>query len=487
MGKLDEIHEKIEKSGKIITLDAEQYLEDIIDVIDLSKLTEEIQNLDHLFITKDIIEKMFRKEDQYKKQNIKIEKQIVTESKIKILYNPGEKITRGVGLNEYYNLFVSRYKKLKAPVLKKMKVKDQDFLATLNLEKKESYNVVGILYSKKIFKDIIWIELEDETGIKRILVSRKNNEALYRRVRNIPLDSVLGLNVTITKNNIIFAKEIYTPSVLPNNKYSNEEVYVVLTSDLHVGSEKFLEKEFLRFIDILNGNVDDPTLEGIIPKIKYFIIAGDIVDGVGIFPNQEKELVIMDIRKQYDYAYNLLSKLPKNINIITIPGNHDATRKALPQPPISKEYAEKFYNDKRFIMLGNPTHLLINEVSIYIYHGDFLQDAFTLIPGITQDNLEKAMKIILETRLAAPTFGAWTRIGPEPIDRLILPEKLDILHTGHIHRVSIGNYNNILMINSGTWQEQTDYQKASGYLPTPGKVPIVNLKTKKVFLVNLLQ
>lgn len=487
MKKLEEIYEEVGELGKIITLDAEEYLKKKLDVIDIDKIIQEIREVNDMFITKKLLTELIEKEG-LKKIETKIKNEIeYTKPKIEIVYNPGEKVTRGSGFNEYHNLFISRYKKLRAPILKKMKTVNQDFLATLNLEKKENYNVIGILYSKKISKDRIWIEVEDETGIKKILISRKNNEILYRIINDIPLDTVLGLNVIILKNNIILAKEAYLPNVIPNNKESREEIYVVFTSDLHIGSEKFLENEFLRFVEMMNRNLEDPTLFNMFLKIKYLIIAGDIVDGIGIFPDQEKELIITDIREQYKYAYNLLKKLPKNIKIIIIPGNHDATRKALPQPPINREYAREFYEDNRFIMLGNPVHLMIHDVSTYVYHGDFLQDIFTLIPGVTQNNIDKAMRILLESRHAAPTFGVWTRIGPEPVDKLILPEKLDILHTGHIHRISIGNYNNILMINSGTWQEQTNYQKSNGYVPTPGKVPIVNLKTKKVFLINLLQ
>jgi len=239
------------------------------------------------------------------------------------------------------------------------------------------------------------------------------------------------------------------------------------------------------FIDILNGDTDDVTLQEIIPRIRYLLIAGDLVDGIGIYPKQEKELVLLDIREQYKYLYDLLKKLPKYIRIIIIPGNHDASRKALPQPPIIEEYAQEFYSDNRFIMLGNPANISLHGVNIYIYHGDFLQDALTLIPDIRQENIDKAMEILLRIRHVAPTYGASTRIAPESVDRLVIPEQINIFHTGHIHRIVTSSYNDILMINSGTWQDQTEYQKINGLKPTPCIVPIINLKNKKTFLLNL--
>jgi DNA polymerase II small subunit len=42
------------------------------------------------------------------------------------------------------------------------------------------------------------------------------------------------------------------------------------------------------------------------------------------------------------------------------------------------------------------------------------------------------------------------------------------------------------MINSGTWQAQTGYQKNLGIMPRPGLVPIVNLATLEVHLKEFL-
>jgi DNA polymerase II small subunit len=333
----------------------------------------------------------------------------------------------------------------------------------------------------------VFIEIEDDTGRKTILISRYGNEELYNKTKEIPPDSVIGIKASQYKGDLLIAKEIYLPDVTVNKTSLEEDIYAVFTSDLHIGSNKFIEDAFLSLIDILKGYTDDEKLKNIIKKIRYFVIAGDLVDGVGVFPNQESELLISDIKEQYNYAYNILKKIPGYIKIIIIPGNHDATRKALPQPPIRKEYADKFYDDKQFLMLGNPVNINLHGVNCYLYHGDFLQDMFTLIPEITQNDLNRAMRILLQVRHIAPTYGATTRIAAEKSDKLIIPEKLNIFHTGHIHRISIGRYKDILMINSGTWQLQTAYQKANGFSPTPGIVPIINLKDRSVLALNLLE
>src|SRR5918912_1004525 len=120
------------------------------------------------------------------------------------------------------------------------------------------------------------------------------------------------------------------PDHLPNR--SKSESYAVLISDLHVGSKYFMQTEFLRFLEWLSSNDDD-----IVHKIKFLCVGGDLIDGIGIFPNQDKELLETNAEKQMSNAVQLLSKVPKHIKMLVIPGNHDIGRRALPQPAIPKK------------------------------------------------------------------------------------------------------------------------------------------------------
>jgi len=476
MTKLTDVVSKIRKSNKLLTKDGYEFLLENLNEIDIDRLLSDIKIINNPFIDANTLRKYLTIDEKKETYDIKI------------LFNPGATATKGEGLKEFSSLIKYRYNYLKKTILKRMKIKTPDLLATLTLEKKKFYNVIGLIYSKKIKKDRIIIELEDETSIKEIYVNKRFSPKVYDTLYKLPLDTVVGFKVRLLKERFLVADDIFLPSTEYNDINPKEDVYAVFTSDIHVGSDKFLEDQFKLFIDMLNGkNIDNETLAEIIPKIRYFLIAGDCVDGIGVFPGQENELIITDIRKQYRHLYNLLKKVPDRIKVIIIPGNHDATRKSLPQPPIIEEYAYEFYNDEKFVMLGNPVNISLHGVNIYMYHGDFLQDAFTMIPGTTQENIGNAMKVLLMIRHAAPTFGGYTKIAPEPVDKLILPEKINIFHTGHIHRIAVDKYNNILMINSGTWQLQTNYQKMNGYNPTPGIIPIINLRTSKVFLINLME
>ena len=64
----------------------------------------------------------------------------------------------------------------------------------------------------------------------------------------------------------------------------------------------------------------------------------------------------------------------------------------------------------------------------------------------------------------------------------------DILHTGHLHKNGFGWYNGILMVNSGCFQNQTDYMRSFGITPDIGKPTMVNLKGPKLhpYVIDLM-
>jgi site-specific DNA-cytosine methylase len=101
---------------------------------------------------------------------------------------------------------------------------------------------------------------------------------------------------------------------------------VVFLSDVHIGSLTFLEDAFSRFIDWINCDYGNEEQRRVAEDVKYLIIGGDIVDGIGVYPNQDKELAIKDITQQYNEAARFLGNIRSDIKIIIAPGNHDASR-----------------------------------------------------------------------------------------------------------------------------------------------------------------
>ena len=62
-----------------------------------------------------------------------------------------------------------------------------------------------------------------------------------------------------------------------------------------------------------------------------------MVDGIGIYPNQERELVVKDIYKQYEMLDDFIEAIPDYMEVIIGPGNHDAVRRGEPQPAMGTD------------------------------------------------------------------------------------------------------------------------------------------------------
>jgi DNA polymerase II small subunit len=268
---------------------------------------------------------------------------------------------------------------------------------------------------------------------------------------------------------------------------SKKTAYAVFLSDLHIGSNKFLEGAFNRFLDWLLGKYREEEIdEEIVRRLKYLVIGGDIVDGVGVFPNQEYELAESDIFKQYKMVHDKISLIPANFQILMIPGNHDSARQALPQPMIPRKYAEALYDLPNLTMLSDPCVVRLNGVSVMVFHGRSLDDVLATTPGLSYEQPTGAMQVLLRARHLAPIFGQRTPIAPDLEDHLVVDHVPDIFHAGHVHTVGVDTYKGTLMINSGTWQAQTGYQANLGIMPRPGLVPIVNLATLDVTFRDFL-
>ena len=60
-------------------------------------------------------------------------------------------------------------------------------------------------------------------------------------------------------------------------------------------------------------------------------------------------------------------------------------------------------------------------------------------------------------------------------DLLVIDKVPNIFHVGHVHVAYAGSYRGVRLINTGTWQEQTSYQRNVGLEPTVGVAALVNL------------
>ncbi len=157
-------------------------------------------------------------------------------------------------------------------------------------------------------------------------------------------------------------------------------------------------------------------------RVKYVLIAGDIVDGVGVYPDQADELSIRDVHKQYNFATKYLEKIPNYIEIVISPGNHDASRKALPQPAIPEGYLTGIKGKNNIHSVGSPCLLSVHGVEVLMYHGRSLDDIVAVIPGMDHAHPEKSMKLLMQSRHLAPVYGGKTMLSPENRDYLVIDQ-----------------------------------------------------------------
>ena len=392
-----------------------------------------------------------------------------------ILSDPTEKITSAEGVEGYGALFASRFNKLRQIMSDRpesKKVKDIESVKSVTKNDDELY-VWGLVTDRKSDRNITKITVEDPTSSMEIVVFEGD---LKDSADTLLMDQFAMFKIVPAKNGGFFAKDIILPDIAEHTtNRSKTETYAVFLSDLHVGSKFFMEEELSAFIKWISSA--DPIAR----KIRFVVIGGDLIDGVGVFPGQDKVLDQLTTEDQLQKTFEVLDKIPKHIKVFLISGNHDAGRKALPQPAIPKMYNSQLWDRENFFMLGNPSMVSLNGVKVLMYHGQSIDDVVRTTPGVSYDKPAAVMRHFLKARHMSPIYGSRTPIAPETEDMMVIDDIPDIFHSGHVHFVGLDMYKGVLIVNSGAWQRQTDFQESVGITPTPGMAIIVNLQTMKVY------
>ena len=316
--------------------------------------------------------------------------------------------------------------------------------------------------------------VEDETmQIRCSLRTPSGASPLHPALDGLMDDDVVGVSghFMIGEGNPLFiVSDIHMPPMGRHTKSAasaDEAVSAAFLSDVHVGSKTFLAPQWEKMVEWFKT---DPLAK----TIKYFVINGDGVDGVGIYPGQERHLAITDLFQQYGELARLLENLPDWVDLIILPGNHDAVRPAEPQPALDPE-VQQDYSEAVFV--GNPCDFSLHGVRVLSYHGKSIDDFVATLRSVTYASPELAMRAMLERRHLAPSWGGKTPLSPEPEDRLVISQVPDIFVTGHVHGHYVGNHKGVTMVHSSTWQDQTDYQRMLGFQPKPCILTVVNLHT----------
>jgi len=349
--------------------------------------------------------------------------------------------------------------------------------------------IMGMVENKRqTAKGNFSFNLEDKADMMKCIASQRDAK-LFSQAQDLWLDEVVAVD-GFYSNGIFMVEGIIFPDVPIRPKKLadvNEDICIAFLSDMHVGSRFFLQKEFERMLEFLNGVGLEGKEAELSKSIKYVVIAGDMVDGVGVYPTQEKQLVTKNIFEQYELLGKYLKTIPGDIQVVISPGNHDAVRDAEPQPSLPSEFVHSF-TQENFHFVPNPSMVEIHGIRILMYHGASVDALIAKSEklGDAYDHPEKVAVELLKRRHLSVTYGE-NPLVPSAEDGMVIETVPDIFHFGHVHKNAVQDYKGTLIINSGTWQSRTDYQVKQGHHPSPCLMPVYNIRTGALKIIDFNQ
>lgn len=372
---------------------------------------------------------------------------------------------------EYYN---DRYDRTKEMLTRRKELQSATTLNRLSRrEEGEQAAAIGLVsdkYSTNSGRYIV--ELQDKTGSFKALVDEDEGDRL------VP-DEVIGVTGSMG-DDILFANQVVHPDLpIPDGvNTTQQEVKAAYISDLHIGSQDTMHDALDRFGDWLRS--DEAS------NIGYLVIAGDIVEGVGVYPGQEEELEITDVYRQYRRFEEWAEKLPDRIQLVIGPGNHDVVRLAEPQPTLPDKAFDNIHTWDNVHLVQNPQTVRLHGIRSQgikhlMYHGMSYDDHVSRIKELREnayDQPEYVMEDLLKRRHVAPSYGS-NPLSPEGTDAMVIEHEPDVFVSGHFHSHCNESYKGVNMICSSSFQAQTDFQKRVGHQPQPGIVTIMDFETRK--------
>ena len=377
-------------------------------------------------------------------------------------------------INDFAQYFKARFFTLKRLIEKRNDFgKGMDISRATTLDR--DVKVVGIVYDKSTTKNgHVMLTIEDDTDTIKVFISKDSPLASESFVN----DEVIGVQGKPNRERtMIIPDKIYRPDIPRSHQWepSDTPSKIAFLSDVHVGSSTFLEDDWHKMVAWLKAN-------SVKEDINYLVFPGDVVDGIGVFPDQDKELDISDIDDQYAKLAEYLKEIPDHIKMVVHPGNHDAVRLAEPQPALNQRFTKGF--DSNILMVGNPIYLDVEGRTVLTYHGKSMDDWIAAVQNLTYDNPLSVMKQMCVRRHLAPIYGQRNALAPEKKDYMAMEYVPDIFVSGHVHGAGQEIYNGVRLINASTWQSQTEYQRQHNFNPDPGIMPVVELGTGRIRMHN---
>lgn len=383
----------------------------------------------------------------------------------------GNSTSRG-NVKDFARYFTDRFH-----ALKKILMRRGDMAAAIPIARAvrltRDVRVIGIVNSVHTTRNghkVLEIE-DDEERCKVLIMADRREESILK-------DEVIGIKGRMNADrSMLVANAVIRPDISFNRSVERVESSsrVAVLSDTHVGSRTFLREEWNLMLKWLRHSEEAR-------EINYIIITGDLADGIGVYPDQEDDLEIDDVYAQYERVASYVSDLPDWMRLVLMPGNHDAVRPAEPQPTFQSELQKMF--DSRVTFVGNPATLELEGRRILAYHGRSFDDVISSLPHLSWERPIDAMKELLKRRHLAPVYGEKTPLAPEKRDYMVIDDVPDVFITGHVHSYGLDDYRGVRLISGSTWQSQTSYQKMRNISPIPAKMPVFDIESLGLNVVN---
>jgi len=405
------------------------------------------------------------------------------DSEVELIYNPPDRMSVSDSVESRTEYFRNRLSKLEKILRSRPDYSSPVSIGEISRNQSQAPLKAIVMITKKEGRRLV---VEDLDGSATVMLPRKSDPELEEKFARLIEDMVVGLDLRCFQDAILI-NDIVLPDV-PDTPIQKTRVPIVtiLLSDLHVGSNFFLEKEFSLLTEWMSGDRGTTFSREIANAVKYVVVAGDIVDGVFVYPKQERELKIVNLEEQYREAQKVLLKIPDYTHMVIGPGNHDIVRDAIPQPPIPKDLMGELVTDRGNVtMVGNPAHILLHGISFLVYHGQSLEDIAASVPSIEYSKPHDGMRFLLRARHLAPIYGGNTQICAEGEDDLAISMKPDVFHAGHVHVAGMCSYRGTQIVNSGAWQGLTPFQSNLGIQPTTAKLGVHLMKEGRSTLLSL--
>jgi DNA polymerase II small subunit len=492
----EEIVKFFEKEEVLLSPDAVEFLKEKNDESLLKKIIE--KRGEEILISREFIEQLIDEEKKIPLPTVEVKrasefkpiaKEYAPQLKFLKEYDVSGKCSCGGSVDDFVNLFRDRLKRTKRMLEMRVGATGISDIEQLGgFAKGREVRIVGMVNSKMVTRNgHLMIELESEEGVAKVLALKSGREperSCFEKANTLLLDEVVAIDGRVSEPFIIASDIIWPDLPVRVQRVIDREVCIAFLSDLHVGSRNFMQEQFQKMLNWLNGEVEGENGKEFVGRIKYIIIAGDLVDGIGVYPEQEKELVIKDIYEQYEMFLKFVDAIPEYIEVIIAPGNHDAVRRAEPQPEITKDLLK--VSNGRMHVVGNPSLVEIEGFKTLIYHGTSLDSIIAGIAGMSYQYPEKPMVELLKRRNLSPIYGE-NPVVPESKDYMLIEEVPDIVHMGHVHKNGYDNYKGTVVVNSGTWQSQTDFQLRQGHTPSPCILPVLDLESGRMNVMNFMK